>query len=84
MVKRLPFIRSDIYNFTSTTMWTAGDYMREISFGHLKITDNTATPFTIRIKICPCAYGARTQMGDIFYILIFYLSKKSIFPGRAY
>jgi hypothetical protein len=47
-------------------MWTAGDYMHEISFGHLKITDHTATPFTIRIKICPCAYRACTQMGDVY------------------
>jgi hypothetical protein len=66
MVKRLAFIRSDVYNFTSATMWTAGDYMREISFGHLKITDHTATPCTIGIQICPCAYRARTQMGDVY------------------
>jgi hypothetical protein len=78
MVKRLPFIRSDISNFTSVTMWTAGDYMREISFGHLKITDHTATAFTIRIKICPCAYGARTQMEDVYIFVTTVTSGVSI------
>jgi hypothetical protein len=66
MVKRLSFIRSDIHNFISATMWTAGKYMRKIAFGHSKITDDTMAPPTIRVKICPCTYSACTQMGDVY------------------
>jgi hypothetical protein len=47
-------------------MRTAADYMRKIASGHSVITDHTAIPSTIRVKICPCTYRACTQMGDVY------------------
>ena len=64
MVKQMSFIRTNIHNFITMTMLATGDYMREISFGQSKITDRTLT-HTIWIKICPCAYRTRGQMGDV-------------------
>jgi hypothetical protein len=70
MVKRVPFIRSDIYNFTSATMWTAGEYMLEISFGQTKITDHTATPFTIPIKSVHVDHTAHVLKWEMYISLL--------------
>jgi hypothetical protein len=61
----MSFIRTNIHNFVTMTMLTTGDNMREISLGQSKITNRTVTPFPIWIKICPCAYRTRGQMGDV-------------------
>jgi hypothetical protein len=66
MVERPSFIRSDIHNFISATMWTAADYMRKIAFGQSIITDHTPIPSTTRAKICPCTYRACAQMRDVY------------------